>query len=81
MTDIPEHIVQAVRHAIPEAAMTATHEEAAAIILKALGGETVLGNINRYSYGHVYPDRAEDTPIKSFTERYILIPLGEEGEQ
>jgi len=90
MTDIPEHIVERVARAIvscwldSEAEIDAEwteYEEEARAAIEALGGETVRGLINGYSYGTVYPDRVENTPIKSFTDRYLLIPLGEEGGQ
>jgi len=90
MTDIPQHIVERVARAIVSCWLDTeedieddwvNHADEAKAAIEALGGETILGNINIYSYGHVYPDRAEDTPIKAFTDRYLLIPLGEEGEQ
>jgi len=88
MTDIPEHIVERVARAIADSlsaegftAYPSDFERQARAALDALGGETVRARVNEYSYGTVYPDRVEDTPIKSFTDRYLLIPLGEEGEQ
>jgi len=85
MTDIPDHIVERVAIAIDKASFYGIDRDEADILaratIEALGGEEVRARVNQYSYGTVYPDRAEDTPIKSFTDRYLLIPLVEEGEQ